>query len=263
MIDYHVHTSLCDHAQGTMEAYIQRAVDIGLRDICFLDHLTMQPSGNNLSMTAAEIPLYFQALQRLKQRYKGIINVKIGIEIDFNPAQIDLIYTITERFAFDVIGGALHFPGGLNIVSHTSAWKQGTLDPHYVYDLYLEDLHKMLDYDYFDVICHLDLLKKFGRQSDRSTINDFEAVIATVKNKDLTVEINTSGYNHAPRETYPSRDIIKRCYQHGVRVTLGSDAHKPVDVGQHYEKALPLLISAGYRNVATFERRKVRMIPIA
>ncbi len=81
MIDYHVHTSLCNHAEGGMEAYIRKAVDIGLKDICFLDHLTMQPAADNFSMAPGEVPFYFQALQRFKQQYKGTINVKIGLYI--------------------------------------------------------------------------------------------------------------------------------------------------------------------------------------
>ena len=120
MIDYHVHTSLCNHARGSMETYIRRAVAIGLNDICFLDHLTIQPSETNLSMAPGEVPFYFQALQRLKQRYKGVINIRIGLEIDFNPTYIDLFQEIIARFSFDVIGGSLHFPGDLNINLWTS-----------------------------------------------------------------------------------------------------------------------------------------------
>ena len=63
MIDYHVHTSLCNHAEGVMEAYIQKAVDIGLKEICFLDHLIISEPANRLSMTPDEVPFYFQAIQ--------------------------------------------------------------------------------------------------------------------------------------------------------------------------------------------------------
>lgn len=262
MIDYHVHTSLCYHATGTMEAYIRRAIEIGLSDICFLDHLTMQPSQNNLSMTPGEIPLYFQALQLLKQKYKGTINVKIGLEIDFNPELVDFFEEIVGRFPFDVIGGSLHFPGGLNIVSRGSPWRQGQVDPEYVFSLYLEHFHNMLEYDYFDVVCHLDLIKKFGWKSAESFDTNFDSMLATIKNKDLAVEVNTSGYNHALQEAYPAQDIIKRCHAKGVQITLGSDAHKPADVGQHYDKALPMLMAAGYRHLATFARRQRDLLAI-
>ena len=42
MIDYHLHTLFCNHSTGGMERYIQNAIDLGLQEICFLDHLTIQ-----------------------------------------------------------------------------------------------------------------------------------------------------------------------------------------------------------------------------
>ena len=262
MIDYHVHTALCYHASGTMEAYIRRAVEIGLSEICFLDHLTMQPSAPNLSMTPPEVPLYVQALQRFKHQYQGNIQVKIGLEIDFNPQFIDLFQEIIASYPFDVIGGALHFPGGVNIVSRSSDWCNGSVDADYASSLFLEQLHHMLEYDYFDMVCHLDLLKKFGWQSDGSFDNNLDGILTTVKNKDLTVEINTGGYDHALQEPYPAPHIINRCREKGIPITLGSDAHSPDAVGRHYDKALPLLKAAGYRHLATFTRRQRDLITI-
>jgi histidinol-phosphatase (PHP family) len=40
MIDYHAHTSLCNHAAGTMEQQVRAAVGKGLSTICLPDHLT-------------------------------------------------------------------------------------------------------------------------------------------------------------------------------------------------------------------------------
>lgn len=269
MIDYHIHTKLCNHAEGVMEAYVQRAVNIGLREICFLDHLTIRkpdssvlPVGPELSMSPGEVPFYFQAVQHLKQRYKGVITIKVGLEIDFNPAWINLIQDIVETYSFDVIGSSLHFLDDLNIVSSSSSWNHGKWDPDYIYALYLEQLAKMLDYNYFDLICHLDLIKKFGRKSLKSFDKEFNEIIFKIKNKNLIVEINTSGYNHPANEIYPCPDIIKKCRRTGIDVTLGSDAHTPESVGQHYDRALSLLIAAGYRQLTIFTRRTSSKVPI-
>ena len=45
MIDYHVHTSFCNHAAGTMEQPVRAAGGKGLATICFPDHLTLQEAG--------------------------------------------------------------------------------------------------------------------------------------------------------------------------------------------------------------------------
>lgn len=256
MIDYHLHTMFCNHAVGGMEQYIRSAIDLGLREICFLDHLTIQETKTGLSMTPAEVSYYFNAVQILKQKYKNAIGIKAGLEIDFSPAYTDLFQDIIRTYAFDVIATSLHFLGDLDIVSHRSAWRRGEKNTDDVYELYFEQFEKMLDYDYFDVICHFDLIKKFGRIPSRSFEKECDDILSIIKSKDVTVEVNTSGYNHPAGEIYPSPDILKKCHEQGIRITLGSDSHHPADVGQHYERALPLLLSLGFRRLATFTKRK-------
>lgn len=263
MIDYHIHTLLCNHAEGSMESYIQSAINLGMSEICFLDHLTLQESEKGLSMAPGEVSYYFHAVQRLKQQYKPAITVKAGLEIDFNPAYTDLFQEIVDTYAFDVIASGLHFPEGLNIVSHNSDWGHGEKNADYIYGLYYEQMEKMLDFNYFDVVCHIDLVKKFGRKSSKSLDKKCNEILLKIKTKNLCVEINTSGYNHPVQEAYPSPDIIKKCYKLGINITLGSDAHSPVNVGQHYDRVLPLLLSAGYTHLTTFTKRRCSKVPIA
>ncbi|OQY12717.1 MAG: hypothetical protein B6I30_04250 [Desulfobacteraceae bacterium 4572_187] len=262
MIDYHIHTLLCNHAEGSMESYIRSAINLGMSEICFLDHLTLQKSEKGLSMAPGEISYYFQAVQLLKKQYEETISVKAGLEIDFNPTYTDLFQEISDTYAFDVVASALHFPGGLNIVSGSSAWRHGENNTDYVYGLYYEYLEKMLDFNYFDVICHMDLIKKFGRNNSRSFDEECNEILLKIKTKNLCVEINTSGYNHPVREAYPSPDIITKCHKLGISITLGSDAHSPAHVGQHYDRVLPLLLSAGYKHLTTFTKRRSSRFPI-
>lgn len=262
MIDYHVHTSLCKHAEGEMEAYVQKAVDVGLKEICFLDHLTLSEAGRALSMTPEEVPLYFQAVCDLKQRYQSVISVKAGLEIDFNPEYMDLIQDIVGRYSFDVIGSSVHFVNDFNIVSRRSAWKLENAGADFLYEHYLKQLEIMLDFDYFDLVCHLDVVKKFGMQPLRSFAKKFDEILSKIRYKNLIVELNTSGYNHPAKEAYPSLRLLKKCSNLGIPVTLGSDAHKPESVGRHYDRAFSMLSSAGYRHLTTFKKRKRYAVPI-
>lgn len=262
MIDYHVHTQLCNHARGPMEAYIRQAITMGLKEMCFLDHLTMHDYGKRLSMTPKEVPLYFQAVQQLKHKYRGKIKVKAGLELDFVPEYTDFFQTIVDTYSFDMIGSSLHFLGDMDIVTSKSDWKKGNLDIDYVYGLYFSQLDKMLDYNYFDVICHIDLIKKFGWKPSASFDKVFHKILLKIKKKNLAVEINTSGYEYPVNEVFPSPAIIRECYKLGINITIGSDSHKPESIGQHYDKVLPLLISAGYRQLTTFTKRKQKMVPL-
>ena len=261
-VDYHIHTILCNHAGSSMEAYIKKAVSMGFQEICFLDHLTLTEPGHAFSMTPEEVPLYFNAVQMLKRRYVGVINIKVGLEIDFNPFYVDLLQKISESYAFDVIGSSLHFPGGIDVVSRKSEWSRGEKDSDYIYGIYIESLDKMLDQSYFDIVCHIDLVKKFGGNPSRSFENDFDCIIEKISRKKLTVEVNTSGYIHPAKEAYPSFDIIKKCRKAGVEITIGSDAHDPESIGQNYDTVLPLILQAGYKQISVFTQRKRSGIPL-
>jgi len=239
-----------------MKEYIKCAVGMGMKEICFLDHLTVQKTEKNLSMSLDQVPYYFQAVQRLKNQYYGIISIKSGLEIDFNPEHVETFNEISKLYDFDVIATALHFPKGINIVSHKSDWKKKKFDIDAIYDMYYNQLQIMLNYDYFDLICHLDLVKKFGMKPSISFEKKIDEILVEIKQKNLAVEINTSGYDHPAGEAYPSFDIIKKCHTLGISITLGSDAHTPEDVGRHYDKVIPVLLSIGYRKVASFNSRK-------
>ena len=262
MIDYHIHTRLCNHARGSMEAYIKKGIQEGLKEICFLDHLTIQDEGKGLSMLPSEVPLYFQALQYFKNSYNGLIDIKAGLEVDFNPVHAQLFEDIINTYAFDLITGSLHFPGGIDIVSRSSAWSKGQQDNDYIYSLYFKHLEEMLGYDYFDVIGHIDLIKKFGKKPLKLYDKEINKILSIIKKKCLVVEVNTSGYNHPAGEAYPCSKLLKKCNRAGIGITLGSDAHKPEQVGQYFDRALSMLISAGYTEITTFTKRLPKKISI-
>jgi histidinol-phosphatase (PHP family) len=264
MIDYHVHTSLCNHANGTMEQYVRRAVEIGLTEICFLDHLTLHEKGRRLSMSPAELPFYYHAGRHLANQYKERIQVKVGLEVDILPDYIDQIKKIISPFAFDVIAGSVHFIEDINIVStKENDPRREQAGMEYICDNYLKNLDDMIDADMVDMICHLDVVKKFGRRPAAHVDEKFDEILSKISYKKITLELNTSGYNHAASEFYPSTPLLSKCFKKGIHITLGSDAHMPSSVGQHYNEAIDLLLATGYRNVSAFTRQHRYELPLA
>jgi histidinol-phosphatase (PHP family) len=112
MIDYHVHTSLCNHATGTMEQYVRAAVAKGAATICFLDHLTFQEAGRANAMFPREVPMYVYEARRLARQYRDRISVRVGLEIDFSPRHVDRCREIVDTFDLDVVGSSVHFLDG-------------------------------------------------------------------------------------------------------------------------------------------------------
>ena len=246
-----------------MESYVLCAINIGLKAICFLDHLTAPETEKGLSMSLEEIPLYFQAVQRLKYQYKYAIDVKAGLEIDFAPEHFSRLLKAAGAFSFDVIGGAVHFPCGLDIVTGASPLKRGETDADRAYAVYFKSLGKMVEHGSFDVVCHFDLIKKFGIFSTtRSFEKEIDGILSKIKSAGMTLEVNASGFDHLAGEPYPGYDIIKKCFNNKIGLTLGSDAHSPQAVGRHLKRVLRMMRSAEYGHVVTFAKRKKEKISL-
>ena len=262
MIDYHIHTSLCNHATGTMEAYVQTAIARGLATLCFLDHLTFQENGRHNSMKPMEVPMYVDAARRLARKYKGRIDVRVGLEIDFSLRHVDRCMEVVNTFDLDVVGSSIHFLDGEDVVSRRSAWARGELSADRVYPKYLAALESMLDHDYFDVVCHMDLPKKYGQRPTAPVIEGFMGLLEKIRERNLVVELNTNGWYCPVNEAFPSPELLGRCARLGIPVVVGSDAHAPDAVGRDFDRAADLLRQAGYRTITGFSLRQRENLPL-
>ena len=80
--------------------------------------------------------------------------------------------------------------------------------------------------------------------------------------RQLCFELNTSGKAAPVCEFYPGRRLLELCFQEGVPVTLGSDAHGPEQVGRYFDDAIRLLKEIGYRELAVFSKRQRSFLPL-
>jgi histidinol-phosphatase (PHP family) len=235
---------------------------LGLDEMAFLDHLTLAPGGQRLSMSAHELGLYYLAARRLSRQYEGRIRVRIGIEIDFFPQAMDQARELCRRFDFDVLTASVHFLDGWNMVSHKTQDSSPFKDPCAMAERYLDALESLLDDPFFDVIGHLDIFKKFSGRAAQVSRPRMAGVIEKIAKAGLCVEINTSGLRHGAEEIYPSADWLEGLARAGVGVTLGSDAHAPKDVGRAFDKATDLLLRCGHTHFTVFSRREPQRIAL-
>jgi histidinol-phosphatase (PHP family) len=262
MIDYHIHTPLCNHAEGGMEEYVLSAVNKGFSEICFLDHFIPEGPGTKHSMHAGEIPMYMQAISRLREKYSDRITIRAGLEVDYLPGCKGMIEEILGRFDFDAIGGSFHFVDGFNVASRKLMPPENQKDRDNLVRSYFEGLIRMLDWPYFNFFCHPDIVKKTGMVIPYSLSGLVGEFLSGVAEKGLALEFNTSGWDHPAGESYPSESLVKRCFEMSIPFTIGSDSHKPGNVGLHFDKALSILESAGYSELLSFEKRLVRPVPL-
>ncbi|MCL2459322.1 MAG: PHP domain-containing protein, partial [Desulfobulbus sp.] len=108
--DGHVHTRLCKHAVGEMEEYVEQAIQRGLATLVFLEHLETdiryQPSS---WLDDEDFSLYFREGERLKQQYRGKIDIRLGVETGFNPEAAAVIRRRLTDYPFERVGVSCHF----------------------------------------------------------------------------------------------------------------------------------------------------------
>src|SRR6185436_8347696 len=90
LVDYHVHTARCGHAEGAMERYVEHAIENGLIELGFSDHLYMYwlpPDRRDptLGMAEWEHDFYIEDVERCRTRYRGDISIRLSTEADFIP----------------------------------------------------------------------------------------------------------------------------------------------------------------------------------
>ena len=266
LVDYHSHTARCGHAEGQMEEYVERAIAVGLREFGFSDHLYLYflPADQrdpSLAMGEEELPEYVQSVLRLRDRYPQIA-VRLGIEADYIPGREEELRRILSRYPWDYVYGSIHFIGDWGFDDSRYIQRFGEWDMDELYGRYFGLVRQAAASGLFDVMGHIDVIKKFGHRPGSDPTELYASVARAIKDAGVAIEISTAGLRKPVGELYPGPALLAECARLGVPVTMGSDAHKPDEVGSHFDQALEALHASGYREIIRFEDREKHSLPI-
>ncbi|MGD9898093.1 MAG: histidinol-phosphatase HisJ [Calditrichaceae bacterium] len=255
--DYHIHTKLCKHAEGEMEAYVERAIEKGLKEIAFTDHIPL-PDQFDIAhrMSLQEIDLYLERIFELKNQYPEII-IKAGIEADYYEGFESFLEKILSSRPFDIVIMSVHFIRGWDNGNWAFKYDFPGKSMEQIYSEYLNAVMKGIKTGLFDIVGHLDLIKSTGHPLLETNQNEVEMVLKLVNEKNMAVELNTSGLRKKIGEVYPDLSFLPLLDVNNIAVTLGSDAHKPEDTGFYFDEILAKL--SEFRNLrpVVFDKRKM------
>ncbi len=262
MIDYHVHTSLCGHAHGDVEEYIQAAIDAGLSEIGFTDHAPL-PAGlrEGITMEPGEMKTYLGMIAAAKENFRDRIKVKLGLEVDF-PLFDSFDHRSLDDPRMDYLIGSCHFLDDWPFDHPDHVEKFSTRDINRVYEDYYDIMRSLVSSGLFQVTGHFDLVKKFGHRATVDFSGTIEEIASLMAANNVAAEINTAGFRKPVKEIYPSEEIISIFFNKNVPVTLGSDAHSPVEISHMFGEAIEIIKKAGYRKISGFEKKQRYDIPL-
>lgn len=257
LADYHIHTKRCGHAVGEMEEYVEVALQRGLREMGFSDHLPLVTHRDpGLTMAEEELPLYVENVMRLREKYPQI-TIRLGIEADYIEGYEEKTRLLLESYDWDYVIGSVHIISGWEFDHPDGMEEWARRDVDEVYRCYYRLLRQSAQCGLFDIIGHSDLVKKFGHRPHSDMMKEVEQTAQTFRDCGMVVELNTSGLRKPVEEMYPAFSILQVYQKYGLPLLISSDSHQPDEVGQDFDLAMDWARRAGYEETVTFAGRKV------
>jgi histidinol-phosphatase (PHP family) len=260
--DYHVHTFRCGHAGGKTRDFVLRAIERGLSEIAFTDHIPLyflppEKRDPKLAMREEQLDDYLAEVEELRREFRGSIAVRLGLEADYAEGHEEELSRWLSRADWDLVLGSVHWVDGSWIDDPaTSPGRFEREGAEKLYGEYYRLLARAARTGLFDVLTHFDLPKKHGHRPAAPLETAEEQAIAAARESGCAVEISSAGLRKPVGEAYPEGRLLSRIVASGVPVTFSSDAHAPAEVAWGYERTLALAKSAGTTEFVTFEKRR-------
>ncbi len=276
LVDYHVHTEFSDDSEYPMEDVARRAIDLGLTEICFTDHvdygikrdwddprgILYRPGGvgepERMPATNVDYPKYVSELRRLQDKYRGKLTIRLGLEFGVQIHTIPKYEKLYARYPFDFILLSVHQ------VEDMEFWNQkfqtGRSQEENNLRYYEEMLALVRKFHNYSTLAHLDLVSRY----DKNGPYPFEKIrpivteiLKTVIADGKGIEVNTSYQRYGLSDMTPSRDIL-RLYRDlgGTILTLGSDSHKEAHLGAYLAETKEELKKLGFRQFCTYQQMR-------
>lgn len=262
LADYHLHSHFSGDSQAPMEDMIRRGIELGLTDMCFTEHMDFDYIVNDElppGFLEVNTDSYLYELLKYKKKYRDKIDLHFGIELGVQPQIARKLALYAKNYDFDFIIASSHLCGGQD--PYYPDFFETRSDEEGYREYFENELACMRSFHNFDVYGHIDYIIRYGRNLDRNYSYDkykdlFDQMIEHLLSEEKGIELNTGGFNKGLREFHPCSDFLKEYRKRGGEIiTIGSDAHKPEALGQHFDKACEVLKDCGFGYYCTFDKR--------
>ncbi len=269
IVDYHLHLrdekGRIDHTFHAVERFLETAAARGVDELGFTEHVYYFRETREIweapyltERCHYDFAPYCDALLEAKRRG---LPVKLGLEVDYVAGRQAWLSELLAPYPWDFLLGSVHWLGLEPIDMHEGVWAHASVEE--VWRRYVDAVVELAQSGAVDVLAHLDLAKIFGRRPPQAVLAELHRVAAAaIAEAEVCVEISTAGLRKPVGELYPDPDLLADCVDRGVGVTIASDAHEPVLVGEDFDRALELARSVGCKTVTVFEGRRGRPVAL-
>ena len=237
MKNYHAHTERCGHAWGTDDEFVQAAIDAGYDTLGFSEHAPWPfkdgywEIDSRQRITMDMLDTYISDMQALKEKYKGRIDIKIGLECEYFPQYFDWLRTVKDRFDYLLLG--VHCSDQDEHLTHYYA---RSTQPQQVEE-YLCCALGGMETGLFAYLAHPELCLADYPVYDEVAKHMVHSICRKAKELDMPLEYNLYGVDKQGRGRqkglrYPCEIFWEAAAEYGCRAIIGVDAHRPI----HFER---------------------------
>ncbi|HHU24594.1 MAG: histidinol-phosphatase [Bacilli bacterium] len=230
--NYHTHIWLCRHAIGDIDDYVDRAIELGYKEIGISDHVPLideiEKKLVTRRMTKEEYrTIYLPSLARAKKKYQGKIVLYSALEAEYFEAMHELYPQMLNEVDYLILG------------QHYLPLTQGRFFSVYDkmtparLDVYAQTVTKALNTGWFTILAHPDIYLFNNPDWNAYAIKIAEQIIDACIANDVYLEMNANGirkrsFLNPEGEIvyrYPRLEFWRLVRSKGAKVIINDDCH--------------------------------------
>ncbi len=266
LYNFHSHSHHCD-GKEKMEDYVKAAIEKKFKAFGFSAHSPL-PFPNEWSLTSENFNQYILEAKALIEKYKGQIDLYLGLEIDYIPGHSDDFSAFVDEVPLDYNIGSVHLvrnkengkiwfiDGPIEgYISGVDEVFQGNYQE--AVTAFYKQTMEMIRTQKPDIIGHIDKVKMHNKQRWFSTAEKWytdlaDETLEVAAQHNCIVELNTRGvYTGKTDEYFPSRDFLHKCLELKIDMMVNTDAHHPSQLDSHFAEGHQLLKQIGFKSIRT------------
>ncbi|KAJ9606906.1 hypothetical protein H2200_008917 [Cladophialophora chaetospira] len=260
------------HARDSLDAIVQHAISLHMTVFALTEHMPRhdidrypdEGPEHDLTHQLANEEAYFKEALRMREKYRGQIEIPIGFESDWiRPESADLIRQSIDRYGFDFFMGSVHHVHTVPIdynqeMYHEARRIAGGTDERLFGD-YFDAQLGMLKSVRPPVVGHFDLIR-LKSDDPNQNLQGLKGVWERVlRNLDFIakyggiLEINSSAVRKGMDDPYPKREVCQAALEKGIRFCLSDDSHGIDHIAHSYDRVLQFVEQVGIQSLTSLK----------
>ncbi len=232
MFDTHIHTRFSSDSQMKIEDAIKYAKNKNVSMI-ITEHMDLKFPKEG--MFCFDVEEYFKEYSK----YRGD-DLLLGVEIGMKEDCIKESQRVSKNNPFDYVIGSVHLVNNLDVYYEEYYKDKSKREAYEKY--FISMLESIKAYNFIDSMGHIDYISRYAKYEDKEIYYEehsdiIDEILKTLISTDKCIELNTRRLNdeNAAKNIIP---IYKRFRELGGKdITVGSDAHNPLAIGNNFEVA--------------------------